>query len=162
MSYLKTEDVLAHVRRAQSEGRRCAIACVSLRGTVGHEALRRADIDPETLTVEQPALVRPNVGPQRWETTGELVERLVVQGADLVYLLSASTEWGNAVWTLCYAGEPLASVSDVEDALADGTIDVRAGELWVEAPAGSGLWSFVGVILDSVADHMRRRGLAVS
>lgn len=157
MSYLKTEDVLAHVRRAQADGKRCAIAVVANLGELGPDTFRRADVDRETVTIEQPALVR-----HQWETTGALVERLVLQGADIVYLLSASTAWGNAVWTLVYAGEPLASVQAVEEALADGSIDVRAGELWVESPTGSGLWSFVGVILDSVADHMRRKGLAVS
>lgn len=156
--YLTTADVLKHLARAQADGVRCAIACTSLRGAVSDERLKEAGIEPGTLTIEQPALVRHS-----WETTGALVERLVLAGHGLVYVLSCSTAWGNEVWTLAYAGEPLASVSDVDHALADGDgIDVRDGELWLESPLGSGLWHFTGAVLDSVADHMRRRGLSVA
>lgn len=157
MSYLTTLDVLKHLARAQADGIRCAVAVTSNLGTLRADALRGAGVEPEALTLEQPTQF-----PRR-ESTGALVERLVLAGHGLVYVLSASTAWGECVWTLGYAGEPVAAVSDVDEALAAGDgIDVRAGELWIESPAGSGLWSFAGVILDSVADAMRRKGLAVA
>ena len=157
MSYLTTLDVFKHLATAQADGIRCAVAVLSDLGTMRPATLRGADVEPEALTVEQPRQF-----PKR-ESTGALVERLVLDGHGLVYVLSASTAWGEVVWHLGYAGEPIASVSDVDEALVDGDgIDVRDGELWIESPAGSGLWSFAGVILDSVADAMRRKGLAVA
>lgn len=157
MSYLTTLDVLKHLARAQVDGIRCAVAVTSNLGALRPEVLRSAGVEPEALTLEQPRQF-----PRR-ESTGALVERLVLAGHGLVYVLSASTAYGDEVWTLAYAGQPLASVSDVDEALAAGDgIDVRDGELWIESPSGSGLWSFAGVILDSVADAMRRKGLAVA
>lgn len=157
MSYLTTLDVLKHLARAQADGIRCAVAVVANLGTLRADVLRGAGVEPDALTIEQTIQV-----PKR-ESTGALVERLVLAGHGLVYVLSASTAWGECVWALAYAGEPLASVSDVDEALADGDgIDVRAGELWLESPAGSGAWVFAGVVTDSLADAMRRKGLAVA
>jgi hypothetical protein len=156
--YLTTKDVLDHARRTLADGKRVAIACLSMRGDVRDEILREHGIDPKALTIAQPTLVR-----HQWESGGELVERLVLEGAQLVYVLSASTQWGDAVWTLAYAGEPLASVADVDDALAAGdALDVRAGELWIESPPASGQWFRIGQVLDSVAAALRARGVAVA
>lgn len=159
MSYLTDKDVFDHIRRAQADGIRCGIAALAHRGGLNPSRLRAHGIEVGTVVIAEPLIVK-----HAWEKAGDVVERLVMhEGCTLVYLLTNCTAWGDEHWTLAYAGEPVATVTDVDTTLDAGdTLDVKDGELWIESPAGSGVWHVAGVILSSVAEHLRRRGVPVA
>jgi len=146
--YLRQSDVFGHIKRAQTAGKRVAVCVLAREHEVEPDALTLHDVSYELLTILSPG----------YAFSAPRAIELAAQEHDVVYLLTASSS-DESVWTLVYGGQPIASAADVEFALADGTVEVRHGELWCESPIGSGLWSFVGVVLESAADALRAAGV---
>lgn len=163
LSVLTLSDIAAVIRRAHEEGAHVALVQT-------HDARTANVLDRllangvETKALEVVTLGEGLPGTPYKATLPVAVQHLVeARDARLVVFADLVDGWGNEAFGVLYAGQPVASVKDVTDSLADGdALDVRHGELWIESPAGSGVWSFAGVVLHDVAVELRKHGVLVA
>lgn len=162
-STLSTTDLAAVIRRAHEEGAHVGV----ILGSAGDEglvlgALARNGVETkalEVLVVGHP-IPGTNMKARIPTATQHLVE---AKDARLVVFATVLPGWGDEACGVLYAGQPVASVKDVTDAIEDGDgLDVRHGELWIESPAGSGQWHGAGAVLHDVARELRKHGVLVA
>lgn len=159
-------DIAQVIRRAHDEGAHVGLILGDRKAENEGIRTQLARQGVETRALETIILdyALPDVTPPTKASLSTATQHLVqAKDARLVVLILQTT--GNSAYacSVLYAGQPVASVKDVTDAVADGdALDVRHGELWIESPAGSGSWSFAGVVLHDVAVELRKHGVLVA
>ena len=162
-STLNLSDIAAVIRRAHEEDAHVAVV-QSTSARDAHLIDRLGTHGVEVRALEVVTLGGALPGTHYKATLAVTVQHLVqARDARLVVFATLVDGWANEAFGVLYAGQPVASVKDVTDAVADGdALDVRHGELWIESPAGSGSWARAGVVLHDVAAELRKHGVLVA